>query len=195
MRPRIFSRLALAVVIISGCAQTPVPTYDPVPDFTLTERSGKALSRDDLKGKVWIASFVYTSCCTECPQMMGVLARLQHELADQKDVVLVSFSVDPNRDSPEVLKQYASRYGADSERWLFLTGEEQKINSLAKDGFKLGVSRPPAANGKSGAEVMHSQKLALVDRQGMIRSYCNALDEKDRSQLQQKIAVLVREKP
>ena len=86
------ARLLIPLLLLAsfvGCAPTPNPASDyqyPVPDFQLTERSGRAVSRDDLKGKVWIASFVYTSCCTECPQMMGVLARLQHELADQKDV-------------------------------------------------------------------------------------------------------------
>jgi cytochrome oxidase Cu insertion factor (SCO1/SenC/PrrC family) len=127
--------------------------------------------------------------------MMGVLARLQHELADQKDVVLVSFSVDPKRDSPEVLQQYAGRYGADADRWLFLTGDQDKVYSLIKDGFKLGLAQQTGPDVKSGSEVLHSSRLAVVDRQGQIRGSYDALDEGKRAELKQKVAALLREKP
>ncbi len=193
----LINALALAAAF-TGCAPAPSPAGDlqvPVPEFTLTERGGKTVSRDDLKGKVWIASFVYTSCCTECPRMMGVLARLQNELADQKDVRLVSFTVDPDRDSPEVLRQYAARYHADAERWLFLTGEQTTVYPLVEKGFLLAVAQRQGAERKPGAEVLHSQKLAVVDRQGRIRGYFNALDEGDLAKLKQTVAALAKERP
>lgn len=198
MRRLLVPFLGAMIVALSGCAPAPLPADEvrtPVPDFALLERGGRTVSRDDLQGKVWIASFVYTSCCTECPQMMGVLARLQHEWAGEKDVLLVSFSVDPNRDSPEILQQYGNRYGADPERWLFLTGEQEKVYPLVQKGFLLGVEQNKATDRNPGSAVMHSQKLAVVDRQGRIRGYYDALDEAKRVELKQKVAALLREKP
>src|SRR5713101_367446 len=97
----------------------------PVGDFSLTERSGQTVSRADLRGKVWVASFLFTRCCTGCPQITATLAQLQKELQGQPDVILVSFSVDPEHDTPKVLKDYAKEWGADPKRWLFLTGKQE----------------------------------------------------------------------
>jgi hypothetical protein len=89
--------------------------FDPVADFTLVNQDGQTVTRADLAGKVWVASFLFTRCCTSCPQVSANLARLQHELAGQDGVVLVSFSVDPDHDTPAVLKAYAEAHGADSK--------------------------------------------------------------------------------
>jgi cytochrome oxidase Cu insertion factor (SCO1/SenC/PrrC family) len=117
---------------------------------------------------VWVASFVFTRCTGPCPAVTASVARLQKELNDQPDVRLVTFTVDPDRDTPDELKKYADRYGADPKRWLFLTGKEDEIHKLATDGFKLLAAKK--ADPKPGDEFDHSTKLAVVDRRGVVRA-------------------------
>ena len=180
---------ALRLVPLAGCPAgfTP-PTGSerpdlqiPAPDFTLTERSGKTVTRDDLKGKVWVASFVFTRCSGPCPQVAGTVARLQKEL-DLKgtpDLRLVTFTVDPERDTPNELKEYAARYQADPDRWLFLTGKsEAELHELLVKGFKVMAQRSKKA--KPGDEFDHSSKLAVVDRAGTIRGYFDGMRDPDR---------------
>jgi len=113
--------------------------YGRIPDFALIERSGRQITLADLRGKVWIVYFFYTECPDTCPLQSTRMAWLQDELAPEPDVRLVSISVDPEHDTPEVLVEYAARYGADPDRWLFLTGPKDAIYRLAIDGFHLGI--------------------------------------------------------
>lgn len=131
-----------------------LPRLGEVPAFTLIERSGQPVTRADLLGKVWIANFLYTRCPSECPLMSHALAQLQDALAAERDVRLVSMTVDPEYDTPEVLTHYAQRFAAHPQRWLFLTGEKATLFRLAREGFYLGAvdphdagqfSTPPAA--------------------------------------------------
>lgn len=116
--------------------------YGEVPDFALTERSGQRVTRANLLGKEWVANFIYTQCPETCPGQSLEISYLQAEFAAEPDLRLVSITVDPERDTTEVLAQYAERYGADAERWLFLTGPKREIYRLAADGFKLSVIDP-----------------------------------------------------
>src|SRR5207249_82727 len=104
-------------------ADAPLPDIGPVRPFSLIERSGQTVEHSDLLGKVWVAGFVFTRCSGSCPQISATMARLQKELAGQPDVVLVSFTVDPEYDTSKVLREYAESYQADPKRWLFLTGK------------------------------------------------------------------------
>jgi protein SCO1/2 len=140
-----------------------------VGDFSLTERSGRTVSKDDLLGKVWIASFEFTRCTSGCPQISATMEQLQADLSRFPDVRLVTFTVDPEHDRPEELREYAKHYHADPERWLFLTGEEKAIYPLLEKSFHLPAQKNPS--GDSGNAVMHSPKLVVVDRQGRIRGY------------------------
>lgn len=123
--------------------------FGTVPDFTLVERSGRQVRRDDLAGKVWIVDFIYTRCVDECPLASGRMARLQQVFADEEDVRLVSITVDPQHDTPEVLRAYAARFMAHPQRWWFLTGDKATIYRLAQEGFHLGVIDPNDANRSS----------------------------------------------
>ena len=105
-----------------------------VPDFNLTNQQGKPLALSDMVGKIWVADFIFTNCPTICPAMTSEMARLQSEFVADP-VYFVSFSVDPERDTSEVLSRYAKEYGADDRRWHFLTGKKEGIYELAKDGF------------------------------------------------------------
>jgi cytochrome oxidase Cu insertion factor (SCO1/SenC/PrrC family) len=98
--------------------------------------------RADMEGKVWIASFIFTNCPDECPLMTAEMAQFQSDWAHVPDLRLVSISVDPERDTPAVLSQYADRFNADPERWLFLTGDKRAIYHLAREGFRLGITDP-----------------------------------------------------
>ena len=96
--------------------------FGQVPEFSLVERSGEKIGLADLLGKVWIANFIYTNCPDTCPVQSGQIKALQEEFAGEKDLRLVSITVDPKRDTPKALSEYAGRFGADPQRWIFLTG-------------------------------------------------------------------------
>jgi len=167
--------------------------YGDVPFFTLTERSGRRVTRDDLRGSVWVVDFVYTECTESCPTQSLQLAQLQREFTGASDLRLVSITVDPAHDTPQVLRGYARRYGA-TDRWWFLTGDTREIYCLARDGFRLAVIdtrsaespdcrrvswlAPGAAWASHGSQglVMHSARVTLVDRSGQIRAYHLAAD-------------------
>ncbi|MGH7268569.1 MAG: SCO family protein [Candidatus Rokuibacteriota bacterium] len=184
--------------------------YGTVPEFTLDERSGRAVSRRDLLGKVWLANFIYTQCGDTCPLQTAELARLQAEFAAAGDFRLVSITVDPERDTPAALAAYAEKYGADPARWWFLTGEKRAIYRLAKDGFRLGVVDPHdpagqtagwlrlvspapawATHGSQGL-VMHSSRLVLVDRAARIRAY-HQLEPESVERLRRNLRAVLRE--
>ncbi len=184
--------------------------YGEVPDFRLTERSGRPVGRAELLGKVWLANFIYTQCTETCPIQTARLARLQPEFARAADFRLVSITVDPEHDTAPVLRKYAEQYGADPERWLFLTGEKQAIYQLAKAGFHLGVVDPNdpgqaagllrwleptlafATHGSKGL-IMHSSRFVLVDRQARVRAYHLADDPSSVDRLRKNVRVLLGE--
>jgi heme o synthase len=177
--------MGLLLVHSVGCAPTESPSTGhvrasdisiPVPDFTMSERSGKRTSRDDLKGKVWVASFVFTRCTGPCPQVTATMARLQKDLdlKNRSDLRLVTFTIDPEKDTPNELKDYANSRQADPDKWLFLTGmPEADLHKLLHDGFKVTAQR--AEKPGPGNEFDHSSRLAVVDRQGNIRGYFDGL--------------------
>ena len=145
----------------------------PLPEFALTERSGQTVSRDDLLGKVWVASFVFARCTGPCPSVTRTMVRLQDELNLQSrdDVRLVTFTVDPERDDPEELRKYATIYHADPTKWLFLTGPEQTIHNLLQQSFKIQAGRTANPHPVAGQEYDHSTRLVVVDKKGVIRGY------------------------
>jgi cytochrome oxidase Cu insertion factor (SCO1/SenC/PrrC family) len=210
MRRALTAGLLLAALAAAGFAglaalrpsAPPPDDFGPVGDFSLTERGGRTVTPADLAGKVWIASFVFTRCTGGCPQVTGTVARLQDAFRDQPDVRLVTFTVDPERDDPDELKKYADHFGADAERWLFLTGPEEQLYRLIEKGFKIPVQRNRGDDVKPGQEVMHGFKLVLVDRRGHHRGWFEGRQVDDQGQpvdevpkLRQAVAALLREKP
>ncbi len=168
-----FSCLSLILLGSVGCRLTPQSSrtnldLGEVPEFRLTDQNDRPVSRDDLRGKVWVASFIFTRCATLCPQVSASMAELQKELPPQ-GVMLVSFTVDPTYDTPKVLQDYGRRFGADSERWRFLTGDEAKVYELIRKGFFLAVEQNQGTARTKGNEVTHSSRLVVVDKRGHIR--------------------------
>src|SRR6185503_20444174 len=117
--------------------------YGVVPEFSLMERSGAGVDLAQLRGKIWIADFIYTTCTDTCPLQTAMMAKLQQEYFDKPSIQLVSFSVDPERDTPQVLTQYANKHQADATRWYFLTGQRDRIMRLVQQGFHLAVAAGP----------------------------------------------------
>jgi protein SCO1 len=155
---------AALLLPLAGCSRRggELPTYNTVPDFTLISQTGEPFHGRDLTGRVWIADFFFTSCDGPCPRMATQMQKLQAELKNYPDIRLVSFSVDPERDTPEVIGRYARRLQADPERWHLLTGEQRVLHQLGRETFML--------NNVDGS-LAHSTRFALVDRQGVVRAY------------------------
>ena len=151
--------------------ETPAGFALPIPDFTFTERSGKPVSRADLLGKVWVASFVFTRCTGPCPSVSATMAKLQADLdlAHSDDLRLVTFTVDPGRDGPKELRAYADTFRAHPDRWLFVTGPEADLRQLINGGFKLLAVPTTLPNPVAGQEVDHSSMLAVIDKAGNLR--------------------------
>jgi protoheme IX farnesyltransferase len=159
----------------SGCSQAqPLPVLAEVPDFELTEASGKTIQRADLEGKVWLAAFIFTRCSGTCPVMSGNMSDLQSKLPAEGNLRFVSFTVDPDWDRPAVLEEYARRYQADRSRWLFVTGQKPQVRQLARLGFRLTAED---ATTDDTEPILHSSYFVLVDRQARIRGYYDGTDE------------------
>jgi len=183
--------LALANALRRGGGVSELPVYGEVPAFSLTESSGRALSRDDLLGKPWIADFIFTRCSGTCPVMTSSMSGLHEAFAEARDLNelrFVSFTVDPEWDTPEVLRSYAEGIAADPARWHFLTGDRDAIYALSQQGFHLGADDDVATS-----EIMHSTRFVLVDRAGRIRGYYDGTVPEEVAQLARDARVIARE--
>ena len=171
--------VALGLLIVGKTRpQTAQVDYGSAPDFSLTDSSGRALGLEALRGKVWIADFIFTSCAGTCPMMSGQMRKLQDSLPH--DIRLVSFSVDPARDTPAVLAHYATQLGADPNRWVFLTGDRQQVYDVSVKGFKLALDD---GKGSETEPIMHSSRFVLIDRAGQIRGYYSGTEDADLTRL------------
>lgn len=141
----------------------------PLPPFSLTAHTGKTVDKISMIGKVWVADFIFTTCPGPCQQMSRRMKEIQDQLADVKNAELVSFTVNPGQDTPEVLARYGQKYGA-GDKWIFLTGPKKAIYDLAQNGFQLSVV-DTGGEGKLEDQFIHSTKLAVVDRAGNVRAY------------------------
>ena len=144
--------------------------YGDVPEFSLTERSGETVGLAQLRGKIWIADFIYTSCTDTCPLQTAMMAKLQEEFSANPEFQLVSVTVDPERDTPETLSIYAARHQADAKRWFFLTGQRGQIIRLIQNGFHLSVAAMPS-DAESVNLIAHSPRFVLIDKDARIRGY------------------------
>jgi len=164
----------ITILIISGCSPAPKPVK-ALPDFSLTAVTVDGTSPFDLRalrGRAWIADFVFTRCSGPCPMLTANMAGLQKKLPAK--IGLLSFTVDPDHDSPEVLTLYARKFNADPQRWFFLTGEKTEVIRLVRDGFLLPVAESAAA--APGEKVAHSTKFVLIDSEGRLRGWYDGED-------------------
>ncbi len=155
---------AFVLVLLAGCRGrvADLPTYGDVPAFQLTDQNGRTFDSRTLAGRVWVADFMFTSCPGPCPRMTSQMHQVQEATQKLDNVREVSFTVDPARDTPQVLAEYAKVHHAEPKSWYFLTGAQSDLHHLGRDVFKL--------NNVDGT-LQHSTRFVLVDARGQIRGY------------------------
>lgn len=173
---------------VARLASNTLPNDGVVPPFQLVDQNGQSYGTAQLQGRIWIADFVFSTCPGPCPLISSRMSETQKPLRDT-DVKLVSFTVDPEHDTPAVLRDYAARLNAQPGRWHFLTGDKSTIYRLVRDGFKLATGE----GGETGP--IHSTRMVLVDRSGMIRGYYDATDADAVTRLLADTNHLLREQP
>jgi len=161
-----------------------LPVLGTIPEFYFTDSRDKKISRADLDGKVWVADFIFTTCTMACPVLTGNMNLVHKEFRNNDNVRIVSISVYPEYDTPEVLKEYASQYDANTNRWHFLTGPEENVQNVIKNGFKMGDYEDI---------IFHSEKFALVDQKGRLRGYYSGMETEDVIRLKKDINKLLNE--
>jgi protein SCO1/2 len=179
--------LALAGLVLAGCHRKaePLPTLGRVGAFALVDEQGRAVSAESLRGKVWVAAFFFTRCPTICPRITRRMRALQVATrGNTPPLSLVSFSVDPENDTSQVLLAYAQHYDANLETWAFLTGDLSVVQRTVVDGFKLALDGKPDPNAENGG-IIHGSHLVLVDKNLAIRGYYRTDDEDDMKKLVQ----------
>jgi protein SCO1/2 len=183
-----------ATLIKRARAQVKLPSYGSVPDFALVDQDGHPFTTADLRGKVVVADFVFTSCSSACPRLTQEMAGLQRHLinrgADGR-VRLVSISVDPERDTPERLKAYAAGFSADPRLWSFLTGPADRIRDAVVGGFKQGLEKEKDPSEKDGFTILHGTKMVLLDGKGTMRGFFDANEPESMTQLRLAVAALL----
>ena len=192
-RPIIVAALlgATSLAMGVGCrpAAPPPPVLGSVPTFELNDHLGGSVSRADLLGTPWVADFIFTRCTLICPRMTAQMKKVEQANLDRA-VRFVSFSVDPEHDTPEVLRAYAARAQA-GPQWHFLTGERETMRELVVGGFKLALQDVEDADAPPGEAIVHSNRFVLVDASGAIRGYYDAFDKDELARLQDELDTLV----
>jgi len=151
-----------AALILAGCRSADkLPVLGSVPPFTLTSQDATAFDSRSLEGKIWVADFIFTNCTGPCPRMTSQLRKVQQAFPNNPDLKLLSFSIDPERDTPQALSEYAAKFHADHRQWTFLTGPIPVLHNLSRNVFMLGDV--------DGRTFEHSTRFMLVDRKGRIR--------------------------
>jgi protein SCO1/2 len=156
--------------------------YDPIPLFAFTNQEGNIITNDFIAGKIAVVDFFFTNCTSICPMLSSQMARLQHSVKSENldnQVVFLSHTVDPKNDTPQALKAYADRMGADYSNWNFVTGNEEDIYWQAKEGYKLTAFPSDTAQGG----FFHTDQIALIDQEGKIRGYYDGTSTKAVDQL------------
>jgi len=170
---RVGAAVVACMLLAGGCEDgEPLPRLGTLPSFALVDQHGDAFGRQDMQGRVWIASFVFTRCPTICPTLSMKMEELQRRFTGRSgEIALVSFSVDPENDTPAVLREHAARYHADPSMWTWVTGPTEQVSDTVVRGFRVAMGEPtPTGNGDE-YEIMHSSHFVLVDRDGTIRGY------------------------
>jgi cytochrome oxidase Cu insertion factor (SCO1/SenC/PrrC family) len=174
----------LALRLLPSSEANELPVYWDLPSFSLTDQLGRPVTSEGLQGKVVLANFIFTNCTAFCPtvlspRMKELHQRLRSEGLSGQDVILLSFSVDPEQDTPEILQVYAEKYGADPEVWYFLTGSVEEMQRVVTMGLKLGVQKieqpiehthPDGSVHVHKYDVTHTNRFILVDQEGRVRA-------------------------
>ncbi len=167
-----------------------IQSFWDAPSFKYATQNGDTLASDSLKGRVYVADFIFTNCPDMCKDLSKTMAQLQQNFTDNARLKLVSFSIDPARDSIPALKDYAARYGAVRNKWYFLRGDTATIWNTIEKGFKVSVGYAHDTTG-TGYSFTHSGKLVLVDQDGKVRGFYNGTDKSEMDSLYNNIGLLL----
>ena len=163
----------LALALLGACSD-PLPEIAEVPAFELRSHDGMPFGSAQLQGRVWVANFVFTTCPSVCPMLTTQMGNLSRRI-DEEDLVFVSFSVDPEHDTPAVLRRYRETHDAD---WVFLTGPRDEVQRVVVEGLKTGLGEPTG-----DGDITHAMHFVLVDRAGKIRGFYRT-DAESQAQLE-----------
>jgi protein SCO1/2 len=181
----------VAAFVVSKISVKPLPVYNDVPQFTLTNQNGAPVTLDTLRDRIWLADVIFTRCPSQCLRLSTHMKELQAKLP--KDITLVSLTTDPTYDTPPVLKKYAGNFSK-ADNWLFLTGDKRVINNVAVEGLKLAVQETPENERENPNDLfIHSTRIVLVDRHGRVRGYFDGDDPRFSEQIRSSIQQLQRE--
>lgn len=161
-----------------------------IADFKLINQLGDTITLKNLEGKIYVADFFFTTCPTICPKMSDQMYRVYQKYKDNPDVLILSHTVMPEVDSVPVLKAYAEKYGADANKWIFLTGPKEEIYQLARKSYFAVISE-----GDGGvSDFIHTENFILVDKQKRIRGFYDGTSKEDVDRLIKEISYLLKEK-
>jgi len=166
-----------------------IKTNHKVQNWTFINQNGKTITQDDYKGKVYVADFFFTTCTTICPIMSDNMVWLQEKIKNYDDVMLLSHTVMPEIDTPEVLKKYATERNIDDKKWNLVTGDKKDIYYIARKSY-LSVK---TGNPSEMYDMVHTENFILVDKKQRIRGFYDGTDQKDIKQLLEDIIFLVNE--
>lgn len=163
-------------------------------DFSFQNQDNRTITLNDVKGKIFVAEYFFTTCGTICPKMNVQMQRVQEAYKNEKQVKILSFTVDPETDTVEQMQVYAQNHGAISGKWHFLTGEKSKLYDLARKSFF--VLKPAEAKnlGDAGSDFIHTNNFVLVDKELRIRGYYDGTSAKEVDKLISDIQILLKEK-
>lgn len=167
----------------------PLPVLFELPQYELVNQFGNKFGSNDLKGKIYLANFAFTSCPSVCPDLMGTMQKVQKRVRGLgTEIAIVTYSVDPETDTPDVLLKYSREWKANPFVWFFLTGEKESMKNILIDGYKVAMGDRDKTD--SMYDIAHSNKVALVDEQGRIRGYYNT-DKNDINRLMIDVGLMI----
>ena len=177
-------QIVLFTFILTSCSQESLPILGEIPSFELIDNYGEPFTEENIEGKIWVADLIFTTCAGPCPIMSTEMRSVHKTYLENKNIRMVTITVNPDYDTPEVLTEYGKRYNADFTKWHFLTGVYEKIQNLIANGFKMGDIEEI---------VFHSTRFALIDPDMNIRGYYMGTESEDVKILMGDIKKLIKE--
>ena len=177
--------MIISLIFLFQMKKEPVlPIIGEIPSFHLVDQNDDMFTLQNMEGKVWLADFIFTTCAGPCPIMTERMKTIQKNFKDYEDMRFISFTVNPDYDTPEILSDYAERTRIDTSTWSFVTGNYEDIQSLVGEGFKMGDVEEI---------VFHSTQFALVDDKGIVRGYYSGIEPSEHKLLKRDIKYLLKQ--
>ena len=180
------------VQFIPGFGEPVLPVLSYVPRFSFSDQEGKVITEKDLRGKVYVAEYFFTTCRGICPKLNNNMKRVARDYANEPDFRILSYTVDPETDSVGRMKRYSDSLGADPREWYFLTGRKDSLYHLARTGYLLDDPKNNATNIQE--QFLHTQLMALVDKSGRVRKIYDGLKKEELDEMEKDISTLLKEK-